>query len=296
MTLSMTGFASLKGEAAGFSWLWDIRAVNGRGLDIRLRLPDWIPGLEAELRKALAGAISRGNVSLSLKVSREAAEAAQTLNPEALDHALAILAEVTARAAARGIAVTAPDAAQVAAMRGVIGVGVAEVDTGPLVKALLAQLPELLAAFNQMRAQEGAALAALLAAQLDQMQALIDAARQAAAARAGEQAQLLRANLARVMDNTDGADPDRVAQELALIAVKSDITEEIDRLSGHVEAARALLAGDGPRGRRLDFLMQEFNREANTLCAKAQFQDLTRIGLDMKHVVDQMREQVQNVE
>ena len=296
MTHSMTGFASLKGEAAGFSWLWDIRAVNGRGLDIRLRLPDWIPGLESELRKALAGAISRGNVSLSLKVSREAAEAAQTLNPEALDHALAILAEITARAAARGIAVTAPDAAQVAAMRGVIGAGAAEVDTGPLVKALLAQLPELLAAFNQMRAQEGAALAALLAAQLDQMQELIEAARQAAAARAGEQAQLLRANLARVMDNTDGADPDRVAQELALIAVKSDITEEIDRLSGHVEAARALLAGDGPRGRKLDFLMQEFNREANTLCAKAQFQDLTRIGLDMKHVVDQMREQVQNVE
>ena len=292
----MTGFASLKVQMDGYSWVWDIRSVNGRGLDIRLRLPDWIAGLEAELRKALPAAVARGNVSLALKVTREAGESGQALSPAGLERALAILAEISSRAAAAGVALAPVDAGQIAAMRGVMETGTEAEDTAPLLKALMAQLPELLGDFNRMRATEGAALAAVLSDQLDQMQALIAAAREAASARAGEQAALLRQNLARVLDNTDGADPDRVAQELALIAVKSDITEEIDRLSGHVEAARALLAADGPQGRKLDFLMQEFNREANTLCAKAQFQDLTRIGLDMKHVIDQMREQVQNVE
>ena len=292
----MTGFASLKGQMDGYSWVWDIRSVNGRGLDIRLRLPDWIAGLEAELRKALPAAIARGNVSLSLKVSRETGESGQALSPAGLERALAILAEISRRAEAAGVALAPADAGQIAAMRGVMDTGGEVEDTTALLKVLMAELPALLEDFNQMRATEGAALAAVLSDQLDQMQALIAAARDAATARAVEQAALLRTNLARVLDNTDGADPDRVAQELALIAVKSDITEEIDRLSGHVEAARALLAGDGPQGRKLDFLMQEFNREANTLCAKAQFQDLTRIGLDMKHVIDQMREQVQNVE
>ncbi len=296
MIHSMTGFASLTGEMPGFSWVWEIRSVNGRGLDLRLRLPDWLAGLEAPVRKALAGAIARGNVSLTLKVTREGAESAQALNEEALERALSTLARIAARAAERGLALAPADPSQIMAMRGVLEARPESEDSTPLLMKLTSQLPDLLDEFNKMRAAEGASLAAILAQQVDRMEALLAEARQAARARAAEQRALLRANLARVLDAAEGADPDRVAQELALIAVKSDITEEIDRLAGHVEAARALLSGDGPRGRKLDFLMQEFNREANTLCSKAQFQDLTRIGLEMKHVIDQMREQVQNLE
>ncbi|MFN4170732.1 MAG: endoribonuclease YicC domain-containing protein, partial [Pseudorhodobacter sp.] len=162
--------------------------------------------------------------------------------------------------------------------------------------ALLADLPALLAEFNASRAAEGAALHAVIAAQLDRVEALTDAAAVAAEARRDSAAQTLRDALARVMEAADGMDPARLAQELALIAVKSDVTEELDRLRAHIAAARALLADADPVGRRFDFLMQEFMREANTLCSKAQSQGLTAIGLDLKTVIDQMREQVQNVE
>ena len=167
---------------------------------------------------------------------------------------------------------------------------------GPPATPVLAGLPELLRGFNAMRAHEGAALAAVLEGQLASIEALVVDAGAAVEARREAQAEALRVALARVLDNTEGADPDRVAQELALIAVKSDVREEIDRLGAHVAQARSLIAETGPCGRKLDFLMQEFNREANTLCAKSQFQELTRVGLEIKAVVDQMREQVQNVE
>jgi len=296
MTFSMTGFATLKGQYGPWNWQWDLRAVNGRGLDIRLRLPEWISGIEAPLRKELSAALARGNVNLSLRVSRESEDGALTLSAPALEQALAMLAQINAQAAEHGLELTPASPAQVATMRGVVEVAVSEQDTAPLAKALLAQVPELLRSFNEMRAGEGAAIATMLAGQLDRMEELVAEASAAAEARTAAQAETLRANLARVLENSEGADADRVAQELALLAVKSDIREELDRLGAHVTAARALLASDGPKGRKLDFLMQEFNREANTLCSKAQFQELTRIGLDLKHVIDQMREQVQNVE
>jgi len=147
-----------------------------------------------------------------------------------------------------------------------------------------------------MRRSEGAALAAVIAGQLDRIAALTAEAADLAEARKDAMAETLRQNLARVMETAETADPDRVAQELALIAVKTDVTEELDRLVAHVAAARTLLAEDGPVGRKLDFLTQEFNREANTLCSKAQSAELTRAGLDLKATIDQMREQVQNVE
>ena len=147
-----------------------------------------------------------------------------------------------------------------------------------------------------MRQSEGAALCAVLAAQLDEVSALTQEAAALAEARKEDVAAMLKENLARVLDNTDGADPDRVAQELALLAVKADVTEEIDRLITHVAAARSLVRDGGAVGRKLDFLMQEFNREANTLCSKSGDAALTAIGLDLKLTIDQMREQVQNVE
>jgi len=235
-------------------------------------------------------------VNLALKLTRESEVGTQGLNPAGLERALALLAEISHQADSHGVSLGTPSSVDVAAMRGVVENITTDEDSAPLLAALMAQVPALLEAFNKARAGEGAALEAVLQSQLDQVTDLVGAAQKAAAARAGAQAQNLRDNLARVMENTDGADPDRVAQELALIAVKSDIREEIDRLEAHVAAAHDLLAGDGPRGRKLDFLMQEFNREANTLCSKSQFAELTRIGLDLKHVIDQMREQVQNVE
>ncbi|MGJ8583122.1 MAG: YicC/YloC family endoribonuclease [Marinosulfonomonas sp.] len=296
MTNSMTGFAALKGETQGFTWAWDIRSVNARGLDIRMRVPDWIEGLEPKLRQIIQNSAARGNISLALKVQADAGDNVEEIDAAALDRALNMIAEIEFTAQEKGVAFTPINAANILTLRGVVATKSADQDTAGLAKALTEQLPELLQGFNAMRAAEGQALAGVLSAQLDQIEELTTAANTAALARRDQVAQTLRENLARVLENTDGADPDRVAQELAILAVKSDVTEEIDRLRGHVQAARDLLALEGPVGRKLDFLSQEFNREANTLCSKSQSSELTRIGLDLKAVIDQMREQVQNVE
>lgn len=296
MTKSMTGFAAATGEFDGYTWAWDIRSVNARGLDIRMRLPDWIEGLEPALRPLVQKAVARGNVSLSLKVQSITAAQTGTINPEALDHALSMLAAVEAAAQDRGISLTPATPADLLVLRGVIDTAASDLDAGPLRDTLVAALPHLLADFNAMRDAEGKALHAILSEQVERIETLTTAAAVEAEGRRDLTAATLRENLARVLDNTDGADPDRVAQELALIALKSDVAEELDRLRAHVGAARELLASSEPVGRKLDFLTQEFNREANTLCSKAQSAGLTRIGLDLKHVIDQMREQVQNVE
>lgn len=297
MTISMTGFAARKGQGAGASWTWDMRSVNGKGLDLRLRVPDWIDGLELALRGELARALSRGNVSLTLRVTREGTETeALRLNHVALRAVLGALGTVEAAALQAGVTLAQPTPADVLTFRGVVEAGSADEDTTPLRAAILADLPGLLADFNAMRAAEGAALRSVIGAQIDRVSALRAEAATAAEGRRGTHSDLLRAQLARLMEAADTLDPGRLAQELALLAVKTDVTEELDRLSAHVAAARALLAETGPVGRKFDFLMQEFMREANTLCSKAQDITLTRIGLDLKTVIDQMREQVQNVE
>lgn len=299
MTLSMTGFAARKGQGAGHSWAWDLRAVNGKGLDLRLRLPDWVDGLELALRGDLAKALGRGNVSLALKITRDGAEEGDgslRINTAALQAALLALRTVEDHAMRIGVTLGQASAADVLAVRGVVEHSAAEVDMTALRRAILADLPTLLADFNAMRAAEGAALEGILTAQIDRIAELVALAKSATLARQDEAALALRDGVARILAQTDAMDPARVAQELALLAVKTDITEEIDRLTAHLQAARALLADPGPIGRKFDFLVQEFLREANTLCSKAQSIALTRIGLDLKTVIDQMREQVQNVE
>ena len=299
MTISMTGFAARKGQGAGHSWVWDIRSVNGKGLDLRLRVPDWIDGLELALRGELGRALQRGNVSLTLKVMRDGlGDGGEGLrvNRPALSAVLAALGEIEAAALAAGVTLAQATAADVLAVRSVLDTSAVETDTTPLRAAILADLPALLAEFAQMRAAEGAALKTVIAGQLDQIARLTAEAGTEAAARRDAAAGALRDALTRVLANADGVDETRLAQELALIAVKNDVQEELDRLAAHVTAARALLEEGGPVGRKFDFLMQEFMREANTLCSKAQALALTRIGLDLKTVIDQMREQVQNVE
>lgn len=298
MTISMTGFAAQKGQGLGFVWAWDIRSVNGKGLDLRLRVPDWVEGLEASLRAALAQQMQRGNVSLSLKVARDGAQDGEALriNTGALAVVLAALKQVEDAAMAAGVTLGQPTGADVLAVRGVIDTSTADFDTADLRAAILADLPALMAEFLAMRAAEGAALNRVIADQLDQIADLRSQAATEAAARREVAAATLQAQVARLLENSEGLEEARLLQELALLAVKTDVTEELDRLAAHVTAARTLLATPAQVGRKFDFLMQEFMREANTLCAKAQSLTLTRIGLDLKTVIDQMREQVQNVE
>jgi len=292
----MTGFAARRGQGEGYEWAWDVRSVNGKGLDLRLRVPDWIMGLEQALRAAALGVIQRGNVTLSLRLTRAPGSAEVRINPDTLRATLAALAEIDSAARAAGLALAPSTPAEVLALRGVAEPAVADEDQGPLLAALVADAGLLLADFARMRRAEGEALARVIAAQVDRIATLTEAAQQAADARRPEQQRALTESLTRVMADAAGADPDRVAQELAILAAKADVTEEIDRLRAHVGAARALLTEGGPVGRKLDFLMQEFMREANTLCSKSLDRELTRIGLELKSVIDQMREQVQNVE
>ncbi len=296
MIRSMTGFASASGADAPFNWGWELRAVNGKGLDLRLRVPDWIEGLEIGLRKKLAECASRGNITCNLRLTREEGGAALTVNADQLQTVLEALHQIEQQAMDSGVSLAPSKASDIVTMRGVLEQAAADQDTAALCQALLLDFDAVLEDFDSMRQSEGAALAAVLQDHLTQVAELTAQAAAVALSRKDEMAATLRRNLARVMDNADGADPARVAQELALIAVKSDITEEIDRLGAHVTAARDLLGQGGPVGRKLDFLMQEFNREANTLCSKAQHSALTTVGLALKAVIDQMREQVQNVE
>ena len=296
MTRSMTGFAERRGEGAGHEWRWEIRSVNGRGLDLRLRLPEGVEGLEAAAREAVGAAASRGSVTLGLRLARPSeAAGGRAIDADALRAALAMLAEVESAARLEGVALAAADAGRVLAMPGVVREAREEPDAPALRAALLADLAALIASWDAMRRAEGGRMAEAVAARLDRVEALVAQAREAALAREGAQAEALRRAVARVLEEA-AVDPDRLTQELALIAVRADVAEEIDRLVAHVAAARELLAAEGPVGRKLDFLSQELAREANTICSKAQSAPLTRAGLELRAVVDQMREQVQNLE
>ncbi len=296
MIRSMTAFASRRGALGATGWAWEMRGVNARGLDLRLRLPDGIDGLEPAIRAALQDRFNRGNITLGLRLTREEGQQAATLDEAQLDRMLQALDAVQDRAMAMGVTLAQPTAADVLNLRGVLSQRSDEAEAEALKPALLADLAPLLDDFAAMRASEGAALKQVIEGQLQRIAALVEEAATAAESRRDEVRANMGAALRRVMEEASEADPDRVAQELALIAVKSDVTEEVDRLRAHIAAARALLADPAPAGRKLDFLAQEFNREANTLCSKSGAPGLTAIGLDLKATIDQMREQIQNVE
>jgi uncharacterized protein (TIGR00255 family) len=297
MTHSMTGFATRRGALGPHVWVWDLRSVNGKGLDLRLRVPDWVEGLESQVRAVLAKGLSRGNVSLTLKLNRETgSDAPLRLNLAVLRTALGMLAALEAEAMATGVTLAQASQADILALRGVMEQVGDEGDTASLLAALMQEVPLLLADLVAMRAEEGRALQTVIADQLSQIEALIDEAAREANARRDVVAVTLRENVRKLLQVSDNLDEKRIEQELAILAVKADVTEELDRLRAHCKAARMLIAAKDPVGRKLDFLMQEFMREANTLCSKAQAMALTRVGLDLKTVIDQMREQVQNVE
>jgi uncharacterized protein (TIGR00255 family) len=294
---SMTGYADRAGGAEGLAWSWEARSVNGRGLDIRLRLPEGAEALDPALRQAAAAALSRGSVTIGLRFARSETAQALRLNAAALEGALAAAREAAEAAGRAGLALAAPSIAELLGLRGVLEADTEPGAARPAVRAaLIADIEPLVAALAAARRAEGRALAEVLAGQLAAVAELAGRARQAAEARAARSGALLRTRVEALLGAGAPVDEARLAQELAMLAVKADVTEELDRLDAHVAAARELVAGGGAVGRKLDFLMQEFNREANTLCAKAQTGELTAIGLEMKVLIDQMREQVQNVE
>ena len=297
MTHSMTAFASRTGTLDHVSWQWDMRGVNARGLDLRLRLPDGMAALETTLRKALQKALNRGSVNVTLRLTQDDTATVLSLDPDQLDRVLMALDQIQDRAFDKGVTLAQPTAADVLAQRGVIRQGQGEiVDAAALQSALTAQIGPLLSDFTAMRKAEGAALARTIADQLDKMKQLVDRAHELADARKPEARRALHDAFTRVLAEVTVPDEARLAQELALLAIKTDVTEEIDRLRAHLGAAWDILDADGPVGRKLDFLSQEFSREANTLCAKSQNAALTSTGLELKTLIDQMREQVQNLE
>ncbi len=293
---SMTGFAAKTGEGQGYAWQWDIRGVNAKGFDLRLRIPDWIEGLEQSIKATASKKMVRGSININLRLTRDEATVPIEINTDQLNKLLDAIAHIEAQANRADVPLANVSAFDLLQHKSVYQAVAQTSDTTQLKALLLEDFKPVLDDFLNARQSEGAALQHVLENHITQIATLTDQAAIAAKARQGDAAEALKTALARVLENTDNVDEARVTQELALLAVKADITEEIDRLKAHVDAARDLLAADGPVGRKLDFLSQEFNREANTLCSKSGSVDLTRIGLDLKAVIDQMREQVQNVE
>ena len=291
---SMTGFARAQGVAATYAWAWEIKSVNGKSLDLRLRLPQGWDAVEGAVRKAAAQRIARGNVSATLEVRREGAVPTVRVNAPVLDAVLAAIRDISKRVEAEP-----PTLDGILGLKGVIDIADAEENAEARAvaeAAVVKGFEQALASLVKEREREGAALGRVLAERMDAIAKLASAAEsnparkpEAIRARLAEQVKALLATGERF-------DADRLHQEAVLLAAKADVREELDRLAAHIEAVRALLREGRSVGRRLDFLAQELHREVNTLCSKANDVSLTAIGLDLKAAVDQLREQVQNLE
>jgi uncharacterized protein (TIGR00255 family) len=289
----MTGMAAMSGASGPYDWSMELRAVNNKGLDIRTRVPEWLVGFDQAARKAISSHVARGSLQFSLKISHVAGQGQRQIDPDKLEHILTNAAVLAELAAQKGLSVAPLSLSDISAQNGFLDVDADTEAQQAVITVLTKDLPTLIAQFQASRKAEGAALHRILAENLTQMEELITQALATLKTRADSFKENFKAALARLKQDID---PERLAQEMAILAVKSDVTEEIDRLQAHIAAAQALLTSDGPSGRKFDFLMQEFNREANTLCSKSGSKALTAIGLEMKVLIDQMREQVQNVE
>ncbi|MER2607231.1 MAG: YicC/YloC family endoribonuclease [Siculibacillus sp.] len=295
MTLySMTGFSRRDGSFRGQRWTWELRSVNGKGLDARLRLPPGLDRLEIPARERVAKRLTRGNVQISLTLARDVAATTLRVNEEVLAAVVAAMNLISER-----IDATAPTLDGILSIKGVLENSEVEDDEearAALDAALLAGLDDAVEGLLAARAREGEAIGRVLSAQIDEIERLTRAAEACPARRPEAIRARLADQVAALLDAVPALDPQRLAQEAILIATRADIREELDRLTAHVAEARRMIAGGAAVGRRLDFLAQEFNRESNTLCSKANDRELTAIGLDLKSVVDQLREQIQNIE
>lgn len=295
MTLqSMTGFARIDGFCGRYRWAWELRSVNGKGLDLRLRLPAGMETLEQELRDIASKSLSRGNIQAGLSLSTSETKLEAVVNRDALDAVLALKRELV------GAVSDAPlNFDTLLSVRGLVEFR--EPEESPDVqdarnRDIVDGFGTAIAALKAMRQREGASLYEILSAQIDRIEVLTslieaDPSRQPEQIRAR-----LAAQIALIADGCTGLDRDRLHTEAVLLATKADLREEIDRLMGHVAAARELLSSGMPIGRKLDFLAQEFNRESNTICSKSNASAVTAAGIELKVVIDQFREQVQNLE
>jgi uncharacterized protein (TIGR00255 family) len=289
---SMTGFARIEGDGLGNSWVWEVKSVNGKSLDLRLRLAPGFDALEPQLRALLGQRFRRGNFSASLAVTRSAPSVLR-VNREALAQLVALMNELAGEVEA-----APPRMDGLLALRGVVETVEEESDTivDERRQAVLNSWVTGLDRLATARAEEGARLAVVLRTQLAEIAALVDAAGGCAAVQPAAIRARLQTMLASVADLVPSMLEDRVAQEMALLITRADVREELERLRAHIEQAADLLQQEEAVGRRLDFLCQELNREANTLCSKSADIELTRIGLALKAAVEQFREQVQNIE
>jgi uncharacterized protein (TIGR00255 family) len=291
---SMTGFARREGTSGRYRWAWELRSVNGKGLDLRLRLPTGTEHLEADVRKLVGGSFSRGNMQVNLSVSAGEAGFETVINQGALASVLSLREQL------RDVIDPAPLRLDtLLSIRGIIDFREPEEKEGERAARdgeIISGLQAAIADMTAMREGEGMALYRVFLEQIDRIEILTgeieaDPSRSVAAITAR-----LASQIALVMEGGSKIDPERLYGEVALLAAKADIREEIDRLRTHVTAARELLKKGGPVGRKLDFLSQEFNRESNTICSKSNAAAVTTAGIELKVVIDQFREQVQNLE
>ncbi len=291
---SMTGFARAHGAHGQWRWHWEIRSVNARGLDLRVRMPEGFESLEQPVRGLAAERFTRGSMTATLTVDEGIGRGIVSVNEDTLTQVLAVIGALEGRVRA-----DPPRMDGILSLRGVLEVQQQELSEAELAArdaALLSSLAHALDGLLQARREEGERLGTFLTAQIATLSDLRDQAATAILAQPEQLKARLKASLAMVEAGQPGVSAERIAQEVAMLLVKADVREELDRLKAHLAQAAELLAAKGAQGRRLDFLSQELNREANTLCSKSTDIQLTRIGLEMKATIDQFREQVQNVE
>jgi len=291
---SMTGFARSHGASGPYAFEWELRSVNAKGFDLRLRMPPGWDELEAYAKKRASEVLARGTVYANLNVKRASAVSAVRINEEVLEAVLKVAAQLSGK-----IDAVAPSIDGLLSIKGVIEVVEPESDEAEdkaARSAAAASFDEALADLVEMRKREGATLGQILKQRMDEIETFARKAEDAP----GRKPEAIKARLAEqiatLLESSDRFDSDRLNQEALLIATKADIREELDRIASHIAQARELIGKGGPIGRRLDFLAQEFHREVNTCCAKSNDIELTNTGLAMKNVVEQFREQVQNLE
>jgi uncharacterized protein (TIGR00255 family) len=291
---SMTGFARSHGASGPYAFEWELKSVNAKGFELRLRLPPGWEELEAFAKKRAAEVLSRGTVYANLNVKRTNAQSTVRVNEDVLASVLRVAGTLASK-----IDAVAPSIDGLLAIKGVIEVVEPEADEAEdkaAKDAAAAAFDQALANLVEMRRREGSALGQILLQRMDEIERLAKKAETAP----GRKPEAIKARLAEqiamLIETSDRFDPDRLSQEALLIATKADIREELDRIASHIAQTRDMIAKGGPIGRRLDFLAQEFNREVNTCCSKSNDIELTNTGLEMKNVVEQFREQVQNLE
>lgn len=295
MTLSsMTGFGRAEGHFGNYSWMWEIRSVNGKTLDIRMRVPSGLDAMDQYVKNTIKEHIVRGNVNVSLQLQKENGEPTVNINSEALDKLVAVAKEASKRHD-----LPMPSIDRLLSIRDVVEVIDMPEDDDVIARrdeALKTSFQEAVSSFTGARNREGQATFKMLSSIVDDIEKLLIEAEKTASSQPNEIKKRFEEKVTLLLEKSQSLDPERITQELVILATKADVKEETDRLRAHIGSARSLLKSSGPVGRKMEFLSQEFNRETNALCSKSADITLTNIGLSLKASIDQLREQVLNVE